>query len=362
MNEPIPASGSPVLQYQAVSFADFEVSWSGENPLGPGLCFGSEDGRMILADEGGIPLGEPELVSDSESAINGIARSGTWVAAATREEVNLLELAGPSEGGKVRGVVVPHGAHGVGVLSSGGFLAPLGRTGIMFAKPGAGPANSVMVSSGTKEGMYFYRVIGLRGSDGGDLVVCAGRAGGIGIMPFRWGEDSQQLATFTFDQLDVVDVCPIGSGSDSRAVAAVGRDGTIILIRDAARDRSPVTYKFERLVGVVYRLLSAKGHLFLLTNKGIFVLARLASRFLDGTLTGGVETPVLFVPLEAVDANLIRGRWLLIVMPGEVLRSDIELLDQSIPEGLKRGDIQAVRPRTITPAWRHSGVQLVPAS
>src|SRR5205085_5417210 len=206
------------------------------------------------ADEDGRETHDPLKASATAEAINGVACINRWLTVSTRETVTFWNL--PSEKRKLDCVICPHGAHGVIATSSGSFLAPLGRTGIMAIRPPLDPSHAVTVIGGEAEGMSFYRLVSLRSQDGSEVLACAARFGGVAATEFRWDRDSQKLSTATFPGLDVVDVCAIGSDPRSLAVAAVGRDGTIVLTRDALHDKRPITLKFETVQGTAYRLLS----------------------------------------------------------------------------------------------------------
>ena len=50
------------------------------------VCFGSADGKLLLTDEEGR-LSDPLPATDSQEAINGLARTGDWLGVSTREDV-----------------------------------------------------------------------------------------------------------------------------------------------------------------------------------------------------------------------------------------------------------------------------------
>jgi len=160
------------------------------------------------------------------------------------------------------------------------------------------------------------------------------------------------MSAISFDNLDVVDVCAIGQPGTSRAVAAIGKDGTLILMRDVLQDQKPLTLKYEVVTGVAYRLFSCRGDLFLLTSDGLYVLARLAESFLKGPFPGNVTTPVLPLAMEAVDANLYLDKWLLVVMPDEVRMYDVGLIHENTPDNISNGEFQERQPKVLTPNWK----------
>lgn len=348
MNRLPPNAPQPAL-YAALRLPNFDASWAGPNPLGPGFCFGSEDGRLLYTDEAGLPLGTPTRVSPSGEAINGVARSGQWMAASTREDVTMGSLAE-----KKHVVVFPLGAHGVTAAPSGNFVAPLGRAGIMLLQPGSTPDDSVGVLTSDKPGMYFYRVAALPGRDGKDLLVSACRDGGIGITELRWGEPAYQMGVVRFDGLDVIDVCAVASRPESPAVAALGRDGTLILVRNAFHSEKPVTIKFNTVQGTAYRLLASGQNVFVLTSSGLHGLMGLASRLVIGS--GTFHTRILVVRMEAVDANLAGDRWLLAVTPDEIRKFDIVAIEHNDSECIDGAELSEATPETLAPNWEMYGV------
>jgi hypothetical protein len=349
MNESLENGGTPRPHFARLRLKNFDVSWAGQHPFMPGFCFGSEDGRLLFTDEDGSQIGEPFGGSYSRDAINGLVRSGEWIAVSTRQDVTLQSLTRATN--KKPGIVVfPHGAHGVTATPSGYFVAPLGRTGIMLLKPGSGPSDPVWVIPSDRPNMHFYRVLALQGRNGKDLLVCAGRQGGIGSMEARWGQETYNMRVATFDGLDVVDVCAVDDEREVPAVAALTRDGTLILIRDALHDEKPATLRFNTIQGTAYRLLRSGEHLLVLTSRGLYVLAKLADRLVTGMPPDEFVTQILTIPMEAVDANVVNGRWLLIIMPDGVQRVDVNVLCKG------QAEAQGVLPTTLTPVWHMHSV------
>ena len=113
---------------------------------------------------------------------------------------------------------------------------------------------------------------------------------------------------------------------------AVGIDGTIILFKDVFHDKQPGTIRYEAIRGIVRRILSADKYLFLLTSEGLYVIFGLVEHYLAGSEVNPF-TPILVVPMQGTDANVVGDRWILIVTQGGVLRMDIDLLQPiSSPE------------------------------
>ena len=339
----------------------FEVCWAGSHslpyPFPKGLCFGSLDGKILFTDEEGFPLslpGKGSLApgegSASQEAINGVACLGTWVVVTTRQEVNFWPLPG-TDGGHDVGFAFPYGAHDVTTTRSGYFIAPLGRTGIMVEEPPFRPETHVTVHCADKADFYVYRVVSLRSQAGGEVLTCACRLGGVAAGEFYGAKKKLPMTTATFKGLDVVDICPLDPRADSLAIAVLGRDGTLVLFQDVLRDKKPLTMKFSSVKGIAYRVLSCRGDVYILTSRGIYVLAKLAGRFLAKELVRGISTPVLPLPMEAVDVNLADDRWLLVVMANGVRKFDADLIHQSIPEQIRQDESQEVQETTLSPQW-----------
>jgi len=200
----------------------------------------------------------------------------------------------------------------------------------MFAKPGMKETDPVAICNGEKYGLNFCRVLALKGEDESDLIVSAGRRGGIGFTRFQEGIRRQIMHAVKFNDLDIVDICSIATPNEQRAVAAAGRDGSLVLFRDILNDQKPRTFKFGGVKGAVYRVLSARGDIYLVTSNGLFALFQLAGRFHSGLTLG--EFNVLKFPVEAADANLVDQRWLLATGINELFKFDITKIPRSPEE------------------------------
>jgi hypothetical protein len=291
----------------------------------------------------------------SGEAVNGVAFLKRWMMVSARDEVMLWTL--PADGStEVKGASFPLGSHGVIAGLSGYFFAPLGRSGLMICRPQEGEVQSVDINEPVSDDTYFYRVTSFNNAAGQEVIACATRRGGVGVMEFRGADHKHALTTATFAGLDVVDLCTIRTDAGSTALAAVGRDGALVLFRDALHDRHPVTIRYEAIEGTVYRLLSAHGYLFVLTSKAMYVIADLVSS-VGGRVAFNRETPVLALPMEAVDANLVGDRWVFIVMPDRVLRLDVELLSQAPKADGPESQVRSMRPDWLHPDWQQREIE-----
>jgi hypothetical protein len=358
--------GVPREFSRSIRLPDFEVSCVAPHPFRAGLALGSDDGKLRFADENGVKTGPDIGGSKSGEAINGIASIRNTIVASSRGDVTVRVFNHPngSEPEKPQVLSLSYGAHGICAAPGGYYVAPLGQDGIMMFLPRF-PAAEDMVAALTtdKEEMYFYRVLAQPGRNGKDLLLCAAHHGGIGITEVQWGDTTYNMRTATFPELDAVDVCFVGGSADAPSIAAIGRDGTLVLSRDVLHDRNPIAMKFASLQGRAYRLFSTRGHLYVLTSSAVYGLMHLGSRLMQGLPAGRFTTSIRVIPVEAVDASLIGERWLSVVTPDEVLMYDLRILENMIPADSRDGEIRGEQMlltegtgETLERAWQRHDV------
>jgi hypothetical protein len=337
----------------------FEVCWAGPHPYKQGFCFGSDDGRLLETDENGLPPLPPGQGSAAGEAINGVAANPECLGVSTRADIAFI-IKALGDDKRASRAVFPAGSHGLAISPSGHFVAPLGLAGLLVARPMPEGLVAVIACPKPENTHYFYRAIVLQDLANREAVVCALRRSGVGVLhatPVTPSSSKANIQAVGYPDLDVVDVCALGGGN-SLAAAAVGADGTLILFKNVLLDKKPATMKFNSVKGKVYRVLSCRGHVFLLTNTALYILANLANRFLWGESLRVVTTPAMVVPMEAVDANLYRDKFLLVVLAeNKVLRLDLELMETTIPENLGHGDVQQITPTPLDPVWEEHGVE-----
>jgi hypothetical protein len=219
-------------------------------------------------------------------------------------------------------------------------------------KPQPGEEIPMAVIKPRGSDLNFYRAVSLATTGHPETLVCAIRHGGIAALAIP-GPDTQSVVfSSTFPGLDLIDVCSLGSGLSTPAACGLGKDCILVFVRDVLGERKPVAIKLDAVQGTAYRLMSARGHLFILTSSSFYMFPELASHFLEGQPVERMPTQVREFRIEAVDANLIQDRWLLIVTTeGGVLRFDISELpaQASTCEGYEHG--QEVSPTPITRDW-----------
>jgi hypothetical protein len=350
----------PAGAFYALHFPEFSSTWAGANPYGDGFCLGSETGQIVLVNTGLQRLSEFLQASPSGEAVNNAAYSQKWLAVTTRKDINFI---GPllSKAQGINLVTFCGGGRDVAVAPvSGHFVIPLGPDGIMFVQPGIGEKDPVTISKSENSQLNFSRVLALQGERGNDVIVCAGRRGGLGYSNYREGIRGHALHTVTFNGLDFVDVCSVATPDKPLAVVAAAKDGGLVFFDDILTDKAPKTLKYKGVSGTVYRVLAAQGNIYLLTSKGLFGLFGLATTFLRGARASHVSTDILKLPVKASDANIVGDRWLLAVGADEILRFDTEKIPKAPENGaVAKKDDEGEQPQEIQtqPRWEESGFE-----
>lgn len=331
-------------------FDDFDVSWVGPMPLPQlGICFGSASGQVMFTDYSLNKLADPDLVNPSKEAINGVAFWNGWLAASTRADVTMGSM--QVSGSRYNTVGIPVGAHGIVATPNGMFVSPMGRTGLMIFRAGSAANDPVYVLQPKGASMYFCRAVAQLGRDGIDLIAIAARKGGLVVGETSWGHPTYVMRGAASTDVDVVDICLVRSEPSSPSIVALAFDGTLLLVRDALHDPSPLSLKFNTIGGTPYRVLSAGEDIVVLTSKGVFLLGELASRLTGGFDLGAFTTQIFAISVEAVDAAVIADRWLLIVTPDEVLRFDLEAVRAGKPT-----DQRNEMPISLSRSWTFNDV------
>ncbi len=334
-------------------FPGFDISWAGESrPWRDGFCFGSEDGRIKFSEFDSPEGPDPIVVAESGEAINGVAFAGDLMAVSTRSEVVFWQVNATDED-LFHKVTYGRGAHGITATPSGNFVAPLGIRGLLFTGPRIGDRRNTMTIKPKGKITNIYKVASLASTPEGEVLTGAARRDGLVTLLIPQGDTNGFIRTLISTDLDVADVCGLDSEDHPLAAAAVGIDRSVHLIRNVLDDRRPPTLRFEGLRGTAYRILSAQGHIFLLTSDWLYVFTGLASRFLGGERPDG-PTVVRTLPLQAVDAYLADRR-LLIVMPDHTISILIEDLVAGCEEDQnsiqENGRFQVNRPTIVPSAW-----------
>jgi hypothetical protein len=286
-----------------------DVTWIGPNFQMPGLILGFDDGSIILTDALTGRIRDPERLSPTGEAINGIASIGatSW-AVSTRSEVSFFQTDDPDGQTKVD---YPGGAHGVVATKSGSYVAPLGPKGLLIVRPSSGVLQRMAVTQGTEGRLYFYRAAALHDQLGTEILIFANRKNGVGLSVFDSNDRHRVVRTMRFEGIDVVDVCAVSRGSLS--AVAVSKSADLLWINDTSKRLYPVVVRLTHVEGAVYKVLATSRHLFVLTSKALYVWIDFVGRALAGQLAGPDMTR-LVLPIDAVDMSLLDDQYLLLVM------------------------------------------------
>jgi hypothetical protein len=315
--------------FKVIRLDGFSPSWIGSHPFQPGFAVGSESGKAAFTDESGAETIARYALSDSNESINGIAGFGDYLAASTRHDVAIFAFSrGPN--GHVHSAIIPRGSHGIiASTESAQFLAPIGHDGLLVVTPTPAAISQHRINTFPGTLANFYRLCELPASENRLHFIAACRSAGVGILDISKVSGETGLVVGQFPA-DIVDVAYLGTPDYPHAIAATGLRGELLLCRDIVRHEPPIALHYEGLVGRVYRICSGHGHLFLITGRAVYVLGGLANRLVQHEFDCKTQTPIMTIPMRAVDATIVNNKWLLAVMADEIHRYDLAEIDERI--------------------------------
>jgi hypothetical protein len=222
------------------------------------------------------------------------------------------------------------GAHGIVATPDGQFLAPLGTEGILCidVSGDAGPRLWTEHSGNAEHDYYSLRY--LSSDHERSTLVCAARTDGLVTIPFEIERADGKIAGLTAPGVDFIDVCSLRSSEYPYAVAALCHDGSLIFVLDATTYEHKQTLRFNGFKGTPYSILSAQGHIFVLTSAEMIVMPKLASRYLNRE---ALDRPLHYLrkPVTAVEAFIHRDRDLMVVVDDGVDFFEISRLANLAP-------------------------------
>jgi hypothetical protein len=292
--------------------SDLNVSWVGECPWTNTLCVGGEDGKVLFlpADPSGeaVNITSIQLATD---AINAVAFADDLIATSSRNEVQVAKIA-DDRGLNLLTHSFTGGAHGVVASRAGEFLAPIGDQGLLILNPDNPWRIDAKVACFRNIPFNCYKLVRLGNDIQEEAFAAAGRRDGLVALSFANGMFCTPMIHHHFEGHDIVDVCSLNDPYYPLAVACVSRNRAIFLIRNVLEDKTPFGLSVEGLRGIAYTLLSAQGHLFLLTDEQLITLPNVASRFLRGE---SFDRPLEIVnsPVNAAEAFLWRDQSVLLI-------------------------------------------------
>src|SRR5262249_22167886 len=152
------------------------------------------------------------------------------------------------------------------------FVAPAGPRGFITCKPSTEPQQQFHLNFDSKSTAIFYEVTAIFSSTNEPAVVFARRTGGLSVVTLTNGDSPRKQLRISLPGLDILDVCAMDSNA---AVAAVSKDGTIVLIADACTPTPPKFVRFSQMRGTPYRVFSALGSILVLTSEALYVISDL---------------------------------------------------------------------------------------
>ncbi len=326
---------SLVVQRKSLPFPDQGITWAGECPWTGSLCFGTEDGELLVGKQVGdddLKILPPNKVA--KDAINDVAFWKDFIGISTPSEVVFARRSSSDDRIHPAVIRTPDGAHGILATPQGHFFAPMGTSGLLRVDAGKIPVDEVTIDKPDQATPYFYRLIYLGKAADQEILACAARTSGL--LMIKSGSDHMDVEELVSQDVDFVDVCSMDSQQWPHAVVGLSLDGTLIFVRDLTQPQ-PQALRLEELHGTPYSILRADGHLFVLTSKRIVALPNLLTRYLQGDrLDRPFRCP--YTPIQAVDAYVAYGKHLLIVMDKEVRSFEIaSLLQPAVEPGIGNG-------------------------
>jgi hypothetical protein len=338
-----------------------DVTWVGPNPFAYGLCLGFDDGSIRFTTTDPTAGGTYQKISPLGDAVNGVASIGTRsLAVSTRSDITFLQIESPS---RASPAYFEGGAHGVVSTKSGYFVAPLGPKGVLFLKPSDDSKQMIRVLDGTEGKLYFYRIIALDDGSGKETLVFANRRAGVGQSVFDPDGKWHGIHTMKFEGIDVIDVC--GVAPNSLSAIAISKKAEVLWIKDTSTKEDPVALMLQGVEGRVYRVLATPLHLFVLSSQALYVWSNLVDRILFGNTSAPKSRP-LVIPMEAVDMNLIDGKYLMLVLAvNGILSPSVAALERQPIEddamALQSGFSNELSRRTrlehLHPTWRVDDIE-----
>ncbi len=292
-----------------------EVSWVGECPWTNTRCYGEDDGQFRIEAPGSHELGERQtrVKKLATDAINAVAFAGDFIALSSRNEVVIGKRT------TKLGIdldLYPHGfiggAHGIVASGTGKFLAPIGDQGLLMLKLEDNLQGIAQIGAPQGDPLNFYKLVRLGKGPHDEAFAAAARCDGLLALNFANGISFGPMIHHHFEGHDIVDVCPLNDPHYPLAVACVSRNRVIFLIRNVLEDQIPLILNVAGIQGTAYTLLSAQGHLFLLTDRDLVALPGVGSRYIRGEpLDCPLEIKVM--PVNAAEAFLLRDRFVLLI-------------------------------------------------
>lgn len=346
------------------------ISWAGECPWTNTLVFGSEAGWLAIMLPGARPTGGEFIAFNlTTAAINGAAFNDDLMAISSPAEVAIYrwrpdlvpmaKLSHPFSGG----------AFGLVGTGDGRFLAPIGTDGLLLLDPSreSEETRSTRLIRADNRRQNYFKILDVSADASGRTFACASRRDGLVGLHYAGGRIDRPWINHRPRNEDIVDACNMASREHPRAVACIGRSRGIHLFHDVLDDRPPISVRFEEFEGTAYSIASIQSHLFILTDKALYVLPASLDQFLQAQPDGN-SIGIFMIATQASEIVTVGSDRLLLLEDSGVLEySAAELIEKlgkledqcgSNPEMSSSGPILSItskfnltHPDTFDAAW-----------
>ena len=294
-----------------------------------------------------------ELAIFEDEAINGVAFFEDMVAVSSRAEVTLRKVSSDLDSLRVI-ASYEGGSHGVVATEAGRFVAPLGHDGLLFMR-GDAEQSTIEVGQIADGCANFYKIISLKSESNGEVLAAAARSSGLLAISLRTGSSKPSVLGHRTENMDIVDICSLDSTSAPRAVVGLDHSGRLVWSMDIFESKQPLVLDLGDLAGTPYSILSARGHLFILTSSELIALPHMVRRFLDGE---EIDRRIIANSLEisAVDAFLLNDDELFVTAEDRDVShrvNDLVARFASAPHALSSDQNHriALNPSFLRPDW-----------
>jgi hypothetical protein len=338
-----------------------EISWAGDCPWTGTPGFGTESGLFLVAPSASANGGVLPPVKVALDSVNGVAFNGEIAAFSSRESLFLARRNRPGHI-DLDPIRLPYegGAHGVVSSSLGGFIAPVGPSGVLLLSSTKDEkVFDVRLAQRGDDPLYAYRLImaGLI-DDETEVIAFAAREQGVVAFGYAGGSKVTASSGHLFTEQDIVSLCSLNHTKLPRGVAALSRDCKIILIRDVTKLTDVGALDYAEIEGTGYDLLSSQGHLFVLTSELFVTLAGVVDEFANGRLPSKRQTAsfmraqgVALYPAGDRGMHLIDGKGVTEFPVSELVGSSGHARSRyQQPEELT-AEVMDIETRAFIPSW-----------
>jgi hypothetical protein len=337
------------LDTDLLPFSGPQVTWAGEflwrfenqPPDTKYFGFGTENGAIYIYDTLGKRIAADRAPQGLES-INGIAFIPGAMAVSTPGEI-LISMAA-TKARETPSLHLGQGAYGiVSTRKEDGFIATLGPGGLLHMRRISDDAFLTNHFHSANTDVFFYKIasVGITEANA-EVFVCAARRSGLAtvVINAHGHAETIWLSNGRKRDLDIVDVCPIPSEKYPYAVVCLGRDATLHFAFDISEESPPVSLKLRDLRGTPFSVLSAQGHVFILTSEEFCIFPGMTTRF-HSNEAFKQKSRVFRSPVQAIDCSIAYNEYILTVVENGVYVYNIAKLMSFLAQDPPEADAES---------------------